>query len=75
MSDDDSRYHRQRKERLEHPNRKDKLKPYHDTTRPYLEVATQIESAIAEFKGGRCGECGGSRHADSCSQHPDNVKS
>lgn len=50
--DDDSRIHRQRQESLEHPNRKDRKKPYHDTTRPYLEVAEQIEEAIERFKRG-----------------------
>ena len=45
-----SRYRRQREEAAKHPNRKQKLKPYHDTDRPYEEVAGQIEDAIARFK-------------------------
>lgn len=47
---EESRYHRQREQARTHPNRKDRLKPYHDTGRPYAEVATQIESAIGQFK-------------------------
>jgi hypothetical protein len=46
----DSRYHRQRAERRDHPNRKDEKKPYHDTDRPYMDVAGEIESGIARFK-------------------------
>jgi hypothetical protein len=46
----ESRYARQRAAAAKHPNRKEKLKPYHDTDRPYEEVAGQIESALAQFK-------------------------
>jgi hypothetical protein len=48
--DDESKYHKQREGAKEHPNRKKKEKPYHDTERPYEEVAGQIEDAIAQFK-------------------------
>jgi hypothetical protein len=47
----DSRYHRQRAESQQHPNRKTD-EPHHDTTRPYPEVAAQIEDAIDRFKSG-----------------------
>lgn len=48
-----SRYRRQREEAGRHPNRKQKLKPYHDTDRPYEEVSGQIEDAIERFKKGQ----------------------
>jgi site-specific DNA recombinase len=51
LTDDDSRYHRQREATRQHPNRKTD-QPHHDTSRPYPEVAGQIETAIARFKGG-----------------------
>jgi hypothetical protein len=45
----ESRYHRQRADSREHPNYKTD-EPRHDTTRPFEEVARQIEDALARFK-------------------------
>ena len=47
----DSPYHLQRAAAREHPNRKTD-QPHHDTSRPYTEVAGQIENAITRFKRG-----------------------
>ncbi len=46
---DNSSYHPQRAGAAEHPNRKTDA-PHHDTSRPYTDVARQIETAIAGFK-------------------------
>lgn len=46
----DSPYQRHRQAAREHPNAKDERRAYHDTDRPYAEVAEQIENAIAAFK-------------------------
>jgi hypothetical protein len=46
----DSRIAKQRAASRTHRNRKIEDKPYHDTTRPYPEVAVQIEGAITGFK-------------------------
>ena len=45
-----SRYWRQRRESLEHSNRKQPDKSYHDAERPYQEVAEEINEGIERFK-------------------------
>ena len=46
----ESQYHKQRSEATVHPNRKDRKKAYHDPTKPYQEVASDIDAALTRWK-------------------------
>ncbi len=47
---EDSRYHRQRHEAREHPNRKDDRVIHHNTSEDRDEVAERVQDALARWK-------------------------